>query len=65
MVKYPNVKVRLLGEDGNAFNLIGLTQSAIERDHSREAAAEFTSTAMACESYDALLTLIQETVVIV
>lgn len=28
-VKYPNVNVRLVGEDGNAFSIIGRTRRAL------------------------------------
>lgn len=29
-VKYPNISVKLLGEDGNVFNLIGKTSQALK-----------------------------------
>lgn len=31
MPKYPNVKVRLTGQDSNAFMLLGLVTSALKR----------------------------------
>ena len=31
MTKYPNIKVRLTGKDGNAFNLLGIMQHALKR----------------------------------
>jgi len=31
MCKYPSVKVKLVGEDGNAFMIIGRTISAMKR----------------------------------
>ena len=62
MVKYEDVTVKLVGEDGNAFNLIGLVNRGIRYAHGADAAKEFTDAAMGSESYDALLSLIQETV---
>jgi hypothetical protein len=29
MPKYPNITAKLLGADGNAFNLLGITQRAL------------------------------------
>lgn len=31
MVKYPNVKVKLVGEDGNAFAILGRVSKAMQR----------------------------------
>lgn len=61
-VKHENVTVQLTGEDGNAFNIIGLTARAIRRGVGPGAASEYTEAAMDCESYDALLALTQRTV---
>lgn len=63
-VRYPHVKVQLLGEDGNAFNLIGITAKAIKRQVGREEGDAFVVEAMNQESYDALLAFIQNTVVV-
>jgi hypothetical protein len=63
-VKYPNVKVRLSGKDGNAFAIIGRVKDAIQREVSREAAEKFFSVALRVGSYDALLQLCMETVVV-
>jgi hypothetical protein len=30
-IKYPKIKVRLAGKDGNAFNLLGIMQHALQR----------------------------------
>jgi hypothetical protein len=32
MPKYPNIKVRLTGEDGNAFNIIGKVHEALKKN---------------------------------
>jgi hypothetical protein len=60
MPKHENVTVRLIGEDGNAFNLIGATARELAKfDIDPE---EFTDAAFACKSYDELLNLISDTV---
>jgi hypothetical protein len=51
---------RLIGEDGNVFNLIGLTSRTLKEAGQRAEAKEFTERAFACHSYDAVLTLIGE-----
>ena len=62
MAKHEDVTVKLIGEDGNAFNLIGLVNRALRKGPGEDAAKEFTTSAMSCGSYDELLSLIQETV---
>lgn len=32
MAKYPNIEVQLTGQDGNAFNLLGIVQSAMRKN---------------------------------
>jgi hypothetical protein len=61
-VKYPDVAVKLVGEDGNAFAIIGRTARAIRRAKGVEAANTFSAAAMACGSYDELLGLVVRTV---
>ena len=51
---------KLIGEDGNVFNLIGLTSRTLKEAGQRPEANEFTERAFACHSYDAVLVLIQE-----
>ncbi len=62
--KYPNVTVKLIGEDGNAVGLIGIVARRIRLLVSEEAAAEFTNEAFDADSYTELLHLIQTTVVV-
>lgn len=57
-----DIKVELIGHDGNAFNLIGRVAKALRKEVSAEAATEFTNQAMEQGSYDELLAFIQETV---
>ena len=65
MTKYPQVKVKLIGEDGNAFAIIGAVKTALCREVGHEAGAEYVAAAYASDSYDALLALTQETVAVI
>lgn len=61
-VTYPDLTVKLVGEDGNAFNLIGLVSRAIRKAHGEQAGKDFCQRAMEMPSYEALLVFLQETV---
>lgn len=61
MPKY-DIAVKLLGEDGNAFNLIGITRREIAKRVGPAEAKDFVETATQCKSYSELLAFIQETV---
>ena len=50
-------KVKLIGKDGNAFNLIGLTAKALKRAGLPNQAQEFTKRAFAAGSYDEVIRL--------
>ena len=52
--------VKLLGQDGNVFNLIGLICCALQKAGQADKAKEFSNKAMHSESYDAVLALIGE-----
>ena len=52
--------VKLVGQDGNVFNLIGLASRALKKAGQPGAAKEFTDKAFASGSYDAVLQLIME-----
>lgn len=53
--KYPHIKVKLVGEDGNAFNLIGLVTNGLRSGGVSKADREaFIDEAMAGD-YDHLL----------
>lgn len=53
--KYPDITVTLVGEDGNAFTVIGLVTRAMKKAGlTTEQVAEFRNEAMA-GSYDHLL----------
>lgn len=61
-VKYPEVTVRLTGQNGNVFWIIGEVVKHIRRKVGARAADEFAGEAMRQESYDALLRLVMSTV---
>lgn len=61
-VTYPNVTVKLTGEDGNAFGLIGAVQLAVTRAHGVAAGNAVANAAMDCGSYDELLAYVMNTV---
>jgi hypothetical protein len=57
-VKFPDVQVRLLGEDGNAFAILGRVQKALKRGGaSPEQVKEFLDEAMSGD-YDNLLRVV-------
>lgn len=64
-VEYPWVTVELLGKDGNAFNIIGSVQHAIRHAVGPDQAEAWISRAYELPSYDALLALVQATVVVI
>jgi hypothetical protein len=60
--RYPQVRVRLSGTDGNAHILIGKVAVALRRQVGDDAADTFNTAAYGCGSHDELLRLIQSTV---
>lgn len=61
-VTYPDVEVDLVGQDGNAFLIIGRVRKAIKKVHGEEKAKAFFDQALDCESYDDLLRFVMSTV---
>ena len=55
----------LVGQDGNAFSIIGAVSKTLRMNLGQEKATEFMDKAFSCESYDHLLKLVQEYVEIV
>lgn len=54
--KYPNIRVRLTGKDGNAFVLLGIMQNALKNNGvPKTEIDEFLEDAMS-DDYDHLLT---------
>lgn len=61
--KYPNVKVKLSGRDGNAFAIIGRVAEALRKKGvPREEVSEWASAAMRTHSYDELLQFVMRSV---
>ena len=55
-VKYPNVTVKLIGEDGNAFSIMGRVCQEMEKAGiSSEECDSYMQEAMNQENYDAFL----------
>ena len=62
-VKYPNVTTRLVGADGNAFNLIGIVSKEMRRAGvSADEIKVFVDQCFECSSYEDLLALLQKNV---
>jgi len=59
---FPFITVQLTGTDGNVFAIIAKVSTALRRAGYSDSANEFRVTAMACQSYDAVLQLVMETV---
>ena len=59
-MKYPNIKVKLVGEDGNVFNIIGLVQKALRKAGQHDKAKEFAEKAVKSGSYDEVLVLLHD-----
>ena len=64
--KNPRTEVvaKLIGQDGNVFNLIGLTAQALRREGYKAEADEFSEGAVQKLSYNEVLNYIQEFVTI-
>jgi hypothetical protein len=61
-VKYPHIKVKLVGEDGNAFAILGRVHAALRRAGiSKEERDAFNEKATAGD-YNNLLRVVMETV---
>lgn len=56
---------KLIGEDGNVFNVIGRVSKSLKRAGMKEAADEFMQKAFSSGSYDEVLRLAMEYVEII
>lgn len=59
-----DLEVTLVGEDGNIFNLVGLTSKELKRNGYREYAQELNARLHEQKSYEEALNLISEYVTI-
>ena len=55
-----SVVVKLVGENGNVFNIIAIVSKGLERGGHKDLAKEFKERAFKSESYDAVLILLHE-----
>jgi len=53
-------KCKLIGENGNVFNLIAIASRTLRRAGQSKAAKEMTDRIFQCGSYDEALVIIQE-----
>ncbi len=60
--KFPQVTVQLIGQDGNAFNVIGLVRKAMRKADVPEADIEAFTTEAIAGNYDHLLATVMRTV---
>ena len=62
MVKFPNIKVKLRGADGNAFNIMGIVKVALQKNKvPKEDIDQYLKESMSGD-YDNLLRVAMETV---
>lgn len=59
-----DINVQLSGQDGNAFNLIGIVMHALRKNNKDDLIEELQAEIDVCPSFDALLQLLQKYVVV-
>lgn len=59
------IEVKLIGEDGNIFNLVGIASRALERNGQRSEASEMREKVFNSKSYGQALMIISDYVEIV
>ena len=55
MAKYPDIMVKLIGQDGNAFNILGICRRAMKRANLSESEIEAFTTEATSGDYNHLL----------
>lgn len=60
MTKVTKPKVKLVGEDGNVFNLIGICSRALKQAGQRENSEQMTRECFSAESYDHALQIMMK-----
>ena len=60
MPKYPTITVKLVGKDGNAFNILGICRRAMKRAHLPESEIEAFTTEATSSDYEYLLATVCE-----
>ena len=61
-VRYPQVRVALIGQPANVFAIVSQVTRALERAGHRAGAKEYCDAVEDCDSYDAVLQLTLRTV---
>ena len=59
------IKVKLIGENGNIFNLVGITVKALNKNGQREEAKEMSDKVFNSKSYEEALMIISNYVEII
>ena len=59
------IEVKLIGEDGNIFNLLGIASRELKRNGQRDEAEEMSERVFKSNSYDEALMIISDYVEIV
>lgn len=59
------IKVKLIGEDGNIFNLLSIVSRKLKRNDQRDEAEEMRERAFEANSYDEALMIISDYVKII
>ncbi len=60
MPKYSEITVQLVGQDSNAYNLLGICRRAMKRAHLPESEIEAFTTEATSSNYDYLLATVCE-----
>ena len=61
-IKHPHIKIRLVGEDGNAFSILGRTQKALRRGGVSDSDIDSFIKEAKSGDYDHLLAVVMATV---
>lgn len=65
MERLTNLKVTVIGEDSNIFNLLGLVTKELKRNGYRDLAKELPKQIFDCDSYDKALMILDKYVELV
>lgn len=65
MERFTNLQVKVVGEDSNIFNLLGLVTKELKRNGYRDLAKELPQQIFECKNYDKALTILDRYVELV
>lgn len=63
--RFTDLQVKVIGEDSNIFNLLGLVTKELKRNGYRDLAKELPPQIFECNSYDQALTILDKYVELV